>query len=737
MEPNETILLIDDRQEDVEHLVEQILRPAGYHVTVAYDGERGLQAAQADHPDLIILDVNAPQRNGLEVLQALRQAGHELPVILTTYHSSARTATQAFRWQAADYIVKPYEAERILDSIERALDVRRSQRERARLVDAVSEAHRRNERYLQEMNVLSSVAGSLSALLDTDRLLARIVEAAVYVTGAEEGFLLLLDEDAGELYMRAARGFGEQNAREFRLEVSDSIAGQVVRTGKPVIVSCDPQGDLLEIKTGYLVKSLLQVPLKLGDSVIGVLSVDHMLEDRDFTAHELYLLSWLADYAAIALASTARAQLPFRQARQSQLKEWLQLGGRVVSSLSDQVASLQDWLAALPATERTSAEQAASVPQGSPAQESAPPTLHEPLGWAMDAILQHMAEGMLIIDREGYIRLSNRTAEAILETTLIDRPVGEVCDDPRWIKTYQIVRAAAQVQGDEPGSGLAGATTRLAVAGKTLHASFRVGGAEGDAPGGMVVLLDDITAEREARRAKDSFVSSTSQELRTPTTSIVGYTDLLLGESVGHLEVTQRKFVNHIRSNAIKIGLHLDNLASLAGFDSRQLEMRAEPVALSSVIEEVREAVSSRLDEKGQTLETRVYPDLPLVQADPDTIYHALVSLLLNAHRCSPEQAEIRLVADRIDPEENGYVTLSVTDVGGGVAPEDVKKVFNRFYRLDAPHVAGLGDPEMNLPLVKVLVEAHGGRMWMDNVPGMGNTFTLLLPIYESLPPEG
>jgi signal transduction histidine kinase len=127
-----------------------------------------------------------------------------------------------------------------------------------------------------------------------------------------------------------------------------------------------------------------------------------------------------------------------------------------------------------------------------------------------------------------------------------------------------------------------------------------------------------------------------------------------------------------------------------------------------------------------------VDPDLPLVQADPDTIYHALVSLLLNAHRCSPEHAEIQLVADRLDPQENGYVTLSVTDAGGGVSPEDVKKVFNRFYRLDAPHVAGLGDPEMNLPLVKVLVESHGGRLWMDNVPGAGNTFTLLLPIYES-----
>ncbi len=751
MVTNRTILLIDDRHEDVERLTKAILQPAGYHVMVAYDGERGLQTALEEHPDLVILDVNAPQRNGLEILQELREAGRDVPVILTTYHSSARTATQAFRLRAADYIVKPYDAERMIDSIERAFGAWHSQREQARLADAVAEAHRHNERYLKEMNVLSSIAKSISAILDEDRLLTRIVEAAVYVTGAEEGFLLLLDEGTDDLYMRAARGFGEKYAREFRLKVSDSIAGQVLRTGKPVNVISDRQGDLLKVKTGYLVKSLLHVPLKLGDHVIGVLSVDHVFEDRAFTGHELYLLSWLADYAAIALQEArlrvalgarpapsrpltedAQEQLRSGQASQAKVEEWLQLGRQAISGLGDQVASLQDWLADPRAPERALAEWSAAVRAGLPVQDSAPTLSQEAVGWAMDAILQHMAEGVLIIDREGCIRLSNRTAEAMLETSLLDRSVGDVCDDPRWIKTYQIVVAAAQVQGDEPGSGLAGATTRLAVAGKTLHASFRVGGVGGDVPGGIVVLLDDITAEREAQRAKDSFVSSTSQELRTPTTSIVGYTDLLLGESVGRLENTQRKFLDHIRSNAVKIARHLDNLTSLAGVDSRQLEMRAEPVALPGVIQEVREAVSSRLDEKQQTLEAQVDPDLPVVQADPDTIYHALVSLLLNAHRCSPEHAEIRLVADRIDPEENGYVTLSVQDTGGGVAPEDVKKVFNRFYRLDSPHVAGLGDPEMNFPLVKTLVEAHGGRMWMENVPGAGNTFTLLLPIYES-----
>jgi signal transduction histidine kinase len=551
--------------------------------------------------------------------------------------------------------------------------------------------------------------------------------------------------------MRAARGFGEKYAREFRLRVSDSIAGQVLRTGKPVIVTSERQGDLVKVKTDYLVKSLLHVPLKLGDNVIGVLSVDHMFEDRAFTNHELYLLSSLADYASIALDGTRlRAKLEGKTASMPQsvamdaehvrrrqphtpkLKDHLQDGSELVSGLREQVVSLETWIEAMASSDRVLGQLGDPAGAGRVPPVSVAPSLVGQADGAMSAVLDHMAEGVLVIDHADRIVTGNHRAEAILETSLLGRSVGEVCDDPRWIKTYQIVKAATQITGDQPGSGLTGATTRLAVGGRILHATFRIDSGERDTPSGIVILLTDLTAEREAQRAKDSFASSISQELRTPTTSIVGYTELLLGESVGRLERTQRKFLTHIRDNAGKIVLQLDNLVSLDNVDSRQLEMRAEALDLPAVIEEATAAVASRLAEKQQLLQVQVESDLPLVRADPDAMYHVLVYLLLNAHHCSPGEAEIRLAAGSIDPEGGDYVSLSVTDAGGGVAPKDIKVVFNRFYRSDAPHIAGLGDPEMNLPLVKALVEAHGGRLWMDSVPGASSTFTVLLPIHPS-----
>jgi signal transduction histidine kinase len=112
-------------------------------------------------------------------------------------------------------------------------------------------------------------------------------------------------------------------------------------------------------------------------------------------------------------------------------------------------------------------------------------------------------------------------------------------------------------------------------------------------------------------------------------------------------------------------------------------------------------------------------------------MYHTLTHLLENAHRCSPHRSHISLQVSQVKHDGRSYASVSVTDQGGGIVPEDYKKVFNRFYRSDDPHVKGLADQDMNLPIVKVLVEAHGGRMWMNSILGQGTTFTALLPMYE------
>jgi len=294
----ERVLIIDDREENVEFVVDYVLKPHGYQPLVAYDGLEGLRLAQSERPDLILLDMNMPKLTGIEVLEALQREGIQIPVILMTFHGSETLAVAAFRLGIKDYILKPFQVEEMLEAIERALTEVRLRRERDELMARLMNTNRLLEQRVKELNTLFGIGKSVTALLDLDKLLGRLVEAAVYLTNAEEGSLLLVDPQTEELYMVAAQGFDERMARSFRLRVEDSLAGAVVKSGKPIVLNGD---ETRRIKTAYLVKSLIYVPLKVKNRVSGVLGVDNRQTERPFTQHDIRLLSALADYAAIAL----------------------------------------------------------------------------------------------------------------------------------------------------------------------------------------------------------------------------------------------------------------------------------------------------------------------------------------------------------------------------------------------------------------------------------------------------
>jgi two-component system phosphate regulon sensor histidine kinase PhoR len=293
----ERILVVDDRSENIDFIVEYVLKPNGYRALTARDGEEGLRKVLTENPDLILLDMQMPRMTGIEVLESLKEHGKNIPVILMTFHGSEELAVRVFRLGVKNYIIKPFEIEEMLAAIEQALAEARLRKERDQLTERLMQVNRQLEQRVKELNTLYGIGRSVTSLLEVDRLLNRVIEAASYITGAEEGWLLLVDEMTEELYMRAALGFDEKTARSFRLKVQDSLAGSVVKTGEPVLIG----GGKHKIKTAYLVKALLMVPLRVGERVIGILSVNRRVSDEGFTNNELYLLSALADYAAIAI----------------------------------------------------------------------------------------------------------------------------------------------------------------------------------------------------------------------------------------------------------------------------------------------------------------------------------------------------------------------------------------------------------------------------------------------------
>ena len=195
-------------------------------------------------------------------------------------------------------MIKPFDADEISESVDRALRESRLQRERDQLVQQLMESNSQLQRRAQELNVLYGVGKSVASSLDLEEVLHRVVEAAVYVVGAEEGSLMLLDEEHGELYVRASKNL-DSKAQSMRKKVTDSLAGKVLQTKRAIAIGNDSQWK--RTHTALLVKSLIYVPLVLQNKPIGVLGVTNHLKETSFDSNDTRALSALGGYATIAI----------------------------------------------------------------------------------------------------------------------------------------------------------------------------------------------------------------------------------------------------------------------------------------------------------------------------------------------------------------------------------------------------------------------------------------------------
>ena len=202
----ETILIIDDAKAMRDFVIDYVLKPKGYTSLSAADGQEGLHIAQERHPDLIVLDLEMPKMSGMDVLRALHDLELSIPVVIATGHGSEAIAVEAFRLGVRDYVVKPFQTQELGKAIEQALTETRIRRERDELFNKLLQANRSLEARLRELNTLSNIGKSVTALGDRDSLLQRIVEAAQFVSGAQVCVLRLLDPQTGLLHPHAAIG---------------------------------------------------------------------------------------------------------------------------------------------------------------------------------------------------------------------------------------------------------------------------------------------------------------------------------------------------------------------------------------------------------------------------------------------------------------------------------------------------------------------------------------------------
>lgn len=305
----ERVLVVDDAKEIREFLCEYILKPQGFEVRMAEDGLQGLQLAFSEQPDLMIVDVQMPHMSGLELLRRVHLRRLDIPAILITAHGSEQVAVKALRLGVRDYVIKPFVVKEMEEAIERALRENRLREERNQLVQQLERSNAMLRQRAQQLNAFYSIAKAVSSSLEVEQILERVVDAAVYLSGADEGALQLIDEERGELYAYASRNAGTNVARPQRIE--DSLARQAIRSRQTTILNPE---DRSEPGSGVAtLVAVAYVPLLIGGRPIGVLSVATHDSSRTLTKRETRTLSTLATLAVTTIQN-ARLQQNIPQA---------------------------------------------------------------------------------------------------------------------------------------------------------------------------------------------------------------------------------------------------------------------------------------------------------------------------------------------------------------------------------------------------------------------------------------
>ena len=244
-------------------------------------------------------------------------------------------------------------------------------------------------------------------------------------------------------------------------------------------------------------------------------------------------------------------------------------------------------------------------------------------------------------------------------------------------------------------------------------------------------------AIRAARPENPEVILSIAQELRTPMSSIIGYTDLLLGESVGILGALQRKFLQRVKANIERLGSLIEDLVHVIALDSGQVRLEPEPIDMVEIIETAIMNAGTQFREKGIAVQLDLDEGIPLLHADRDAMQQVIAELLSNAYLASPTDGEVAVVARREEiafsnaqgrPTNVECLFVAVQDQGGGIPVEDQPRVFTRLYRADNPLIQGLGDTGVGLSIAKALVEAHGGKIWVESESGVGTRFVFAIP---------
>ncbi|MCL5105083.1 MAG: ATP-binding protein [Armatimonadetes bacterium] len=542
--------------------------------------------------------------------------------------------------------------------------------EREVAIGALEQANKRLEDRVKETEASSSGPTPLTELEET---LKRLVMRIAMMAQAEKCVFMLYDADSGELQAaKPAFGLTDDLIKLFRVPATQGVSGEVFRDQKPVILY-DAVNDPRTIKENVGL-------LGMTNGVAVPLIIEKRDEDTNRVLERKVIgVMWVFNkrYGSVfiqedvnilsRLAHNAAAVLASAQMYREVVKEKEELE-HVIESVYAGIIMVHN--------------------SGRVMQMN--PSARDMLG--IDQNEKVSGDYLSIIQAEP---VQNVLTKALEEVTDVQEEIqlpDLKSDEEGAVRYYQV--QTASVKGEDLGNI------------------------------GVVTIFNDITDIRSIERMKTAFVSTVSHELRTPLTSIKGFISTLLQDTEGFYDKdTVHEFYTIIDQECDRLTRLISDLLNVSRIEAgRALDLNPAPVNISTIVEKVVAAQKSYTNKHEFSVD--MDPEIPTIVGDQDKIDQILTNLTNNAVKYSPNGGTITVSGKKLD----GVVRMTVADQGMGIPPDHLAKVFDRFHRIDNRDTRKVGGTGIGLYLVKHLVEAHGGKIWVESEVGEGSKFIFELP---------
>lgn len=553
---------------------------------------------------------------------------------------------------------------------------------------------------------LYQVSQALGSSLDLTEVLNQVMDAMIRLSGAERGFLMLLDETTGQLDVRVARNFGRETLAPREVEVSRTITREVADSGRPVITTnaqSDPRFADTDSVIQFALRSIMAAPLRARGKTVGVVYLDHKARTALFGDHDLELLTAFGSQAAVTIENARLYTLTDEALRRRVAElQTMQTIDRELNTGLDFERVMQitvDW--AVRGTEAAAGwiglkESGPAGNQVRVVASSAAAAGDEPVvagSWTFSADTPILRPVLTAGQR---LRLAASASGAA-------RLVVPVLRESRPIALIGVERPAADFSA-EAEAFLARLADHAAVAIENVR------------------LYEAI---HQANKAKSQFVSAVSHELKIPMTSIKGFADILRREMAGPVNQSQAEMLDTIRTNVDRMAVLVSDLSDISRIETGRLKLEIGPVPVAPAIEETLVGLRPSIEAKGQRLTVSVPPGLPPVSADKTRLLQALANLVNNAHKYTPPGGALSITVT----QDGVLASFAIADTGVGISPADQARLFTQFFRSDDPAVREQAGWGLGLNITQQLIELQGGTINVQSELGKGSRFKFTVPL--------